>query len=163
VDIYQARKTEWLFLTNVYFDLGTWWGVTPFLGAGIGTARVNISNFTDSGAVSPYIDGISCTATAPCPGVYPGFATAESGSKWNFAWATHAGLAYQINSSTTLELAYSYINLGSGTTGVISDFTGYNGGNVMKFKDITSHDLKFGVRWMLDAPTSWLTPPLSGG
>jgi opacity protein-like surface antigen len=33
---YKAKKAEWLFLLNAYADLGTWWCVTPFVGAGIG-------------------------------------------------------------------------------------------------------------------------------
>src|SRR5437016_10979640 len=32
----RVSKSEWVFLGNVYADLGTWWCVTPFVGAGIG-------------------------------------------------------------------------------------------------------------------------------
>ena len=35
-DDYTAKKPEWLALVNVYVDLGTWHGITPFVGAGIG-------------------------------------------------------------------------------------------------------------------------------
>src|SRR5579862_418046 len=48
-DSYTATKSELLFMANAYVDLGTWWCVTPFIGAGIGTARVSIANFTDTG------------------------------------------------------------------------------------------------------------------
>ena len=88
-----------------------------------------------------------------------GVAVAPAGSKWNFAWALHAGLAYQINPNVTLELAYSYVNLGSGTTGVISDFTGFQAGHVMKFNDITSNDLKLGVRWNFESEQPVYAPP----
>jgi opacity protein-like surface antigen len=156
IDNYTASKSELLFLANAYVDLGTWWCVTPFIGAGIGTARVNISGFTDTGAVNPLV--------TPGPvvnaGTYSGYASAANGSKWNFAWAAHAGLAYKVNPSLTLELAYSYVDLGSGTTGAISDFTGFTRGNVMKFNDITSHDLKLGVRWNLDSGPVYMPPPL---
>lgn len=154
-DNYNASKSELLFLANAYVDLGTWWCVTPYIGAGIGTSRVTISNFTDT--------GVNNIHTAP---LYVGgppnasFATAASGSQWNFAWAAHAGLAYQISPSVTLELAYSYVDLGPGTTGVVSDFTGFNAGHVFKFNDITSHDLTLGVRWDLDAPSPPPPPPL---
>src|SRR5438046_861255 len=43
-DTYGASKSEWLFLANAYADLGTWWCITPFIGAGVGTARVQVSN-----------------------------------------------------------------------------------------------------------------------
>src|SRR5436189_791107 len=31
-----GSKSEWVVLANLYADLGTWWGVTPFVGAGVG-------------------------------------------------------------------------------------------------------------------------------
>ncbi|OAF16341.1 cell envelope biogenesis protein OmpA [Bradyrhizobium neotropicale] len=156
IDNYNASKSELLFLANAYVDLGTWWCVTPFIGAGIGASRVNISGFTDTGAVNPLVTAGPVVNN----GTFPSFATAASGSKWNFAWAAHAGLAYKVNPSLTLELAYSYVDLGSGTTGVISDFTGFSRGNTFKFNDITSHDLKLGVRWDLSSPPVYAPPPL---
>jgi hypothetical protein len=33
---YHAKKSEWLFLANAYADLGTFSGITPYVGAGIG-------------------------------------------------------------------------------------------------------------------------------
>jgi opacity protein-like surface antigen len=152
-DNYSASKSELLFLANAYVDLGTWWCVTPFIGAGIGTSRVTISNFTDTGVTNIHTNPLYVGGPPVAS-----FASAANGSKWNFAWAAHAGLAYRISPSVTLELAYSYVDLGSGTTGVISDFTGFKAGNVFKFNDITSHDLTLGVRWDLDTPPP--PPPL---
>jgi opacity protein-like surface antigen len=158
VDNYSASKSELLFLANGYVDLGTWWCVTPFIGAGIGASRVSISGLTDNGAVNLFVDNTVAPAV-PIYGTYPGYATAANGSKWNFAWAAHAGLAYQVTPNVTLELAYSYVDLGSGTTGVISSYTGYAAGNVFKFNDITSHDVKLGVRWNLDSLPVYEPPP----
>jgi opacity protein-like surface antigen len=157
-DNYSASKSELLFLANAYVDLGTWWCVTPFIGAGLGTSRVSISNFSDTGVnnIHPAVGNIPAYVGGP---PNPSYATAANGSQWNFAWAAHAGLAYQISPSVTLELAYSYVDLGPGTTGVISDFTGFQAGHVFKFNDITSHDLKLGVRWQLDSPPGY-EPPL---
>ena len=57
-------------------------------------------------------------------------------------------------------LAYRYVNLGSGLTGDIVADDGLNTvNNPMHFKDITSHDVKFGVRWMLQ-PEPVYQPPL---
>jgi opacity protein-like surface antigen len=158
VDNYSASKSELLFLANGYVDLGTWWCVTPFIGAGIGASRVSISGLTDNGAVNLFVDN-TVTPAVPIYGTYPSYATAANGSKWNFAWAAHAGLAYQVTPNVTLELAYSYVDLGSGTTGVISSYTGFAAGNVFKFNDITSHDVKLGVRWNLDSPPVYEPPP----
>jgi opacity protein-like surface antigen len=142
VDDYSATKSEWLFLFNAYLDLGTWWHVTPFVGAGVGFSRVTISNFRDVNV-----------ATA-------GLAYADDASKWNFAWALHAGLAYHVTPAFTVELAYRYVRLGDGRSG---DLITYHGvslvDNPMHFRNIDSHDVKLGIRWLFYEPT-YLPPPL---
>ncbi len=148
-DVYIARKTEWLFLANAYADLGTWWFVTPYIGAGIGTARVTIANFTDQGVA---------TLFPPGSGVGPSLVSAATGSQWNFAWAVHAGLSYRVNPNMAVELGYSFVSLGNGTTGVDQAFDQSAGGHVFHFHDITSHDVKLGVRWDLSPPV--YAPPL---
>jgi opacity protein-like surface antigen len=150
-DTYNASKSEWLFLANAYADLGTWWCITPYIGAGIGTARVSISNFTDT--------GINNSGG----GAVPSLVTAANGSQWNFAWALHAGLAYRVNPNMAIELGYSYVNLGNGTTGVDSAFDNSVGGHVFQFHNITSHDLKLGVRWNLDSPPAYVPPLVTKG
>ena len=141
-DIYTATKSEFLFLANAYFDLGTWWSVTPFIGGGIGTARVSIADFSDTG---DFINGGA---------QFHSLNYAGQASKWNFAWAAHAGLAYRVTPSVTLELAYSYIDLGSGITGSSYSFDQVTNTTHAPFAlhDITSHDLTLGVRWNLDTP-----------
>ncbi len=90
-------------------------------------------------------------------------AYADAASKSNFAWAIHGGLAYEVSRSFTVELAYRYVNLGSGVTGDIIAFDGTNTVvNPMHFKTITSHDVKFGVRWMLQ-PEPAYAPVMTRG
>jgi opacity protein-like surface antigen len=157
IDNYSASKSEWLFLANVYADLGTWWCVTPFIGAGVGAARVSIAGFTDTGANNANFAGPVPFAGGP-PNV--SFATAATGSQWNFAWALHAGLGYRISPNATLELAYSYVNLGDGVTGVASTYDGSASGHVFKFNTITSQDVTLGVRWNFDSQPAYIPPPL---
>jgi opacity protein-like surface antigen len=153
-DLYTAQKQEWLFLANAYVDLGTWWCLTPYIGAGIGTARVQISNFTDQGVATLFPAG---------SGVGPSLVSAQTGSQWNFAWALHAGVAYQINPNVAIELGYSYVNLGNGTTGPDNAFDNSAGGHVFQFHDITSQDLMLGVRWNLDTPPPPMAPLVRKG
>jgi opacity protein-like surface antigen len=153
-DVYNASKSEWVFLANAYVDLGTWWCVTPYIGAGVGTARVSIANFTDSGVA---------TLFPPGSGVGPSLVSAQTGSQWNFAWALHAGLAYKVSPNMTVELGYSYLNLGDGTTGVDTTFDRSAGGHVFTFKNITSQDLMLGVRWNLDSPQVYAPPLIRKG
>jgi opacity protein-like surface antigen len=147
-DTYHATKSEWVVLANAYVDLGTWWSMTPFIGAGVGGARVSIANFTDQGIA---IQG------GP---VLPALAFGDNVSKWNFAWALHAGVAYRVTPSFTVELAYRYLDMGDGLTGDLRSFDGTNNlVNPTTFKSLTSHDLKIGMRWNLDNPTVY-APPL---
>jgi len=142
-DEYRGSKSEWLILANMYADLGTWGAFTPFVGFGIGGSYNTISNFTDV-----------CTT---CPG--GGVAYAGAASKFNFAWAVHAGLAYKVTPNVTVEFAYRYVSLGDALTGDIVTYLGGNSvNNPMHFKDITSHDFKLGVRWMLDSGPKYEAP-----
>jgi opacity protein-like surface antigen len=136
---YHATKSEWVVLANAYVDLGTWWCVTPFIGAGVGGARVSIANFTDQ------------SITNIGTGALPGLAFGDNVSKWNFAWAVHAGVAYKVSPNFTVELAYRYLDMGDGLTGDLRTFDGTNAiNNPTTFKNITSHDFKLGVRWNLE-------------
>jgi opacity protein-like surface antigen len=147
-DEYSARKTEWVGLANAYVDLGTWNGLTPFVGVGIGGAYNTISSFLD--------------VNTPTGGVY----SAQSGSKFNFAWALHAGVAYKVTPNFTVELAYRYLDLGSAETGTGVSYDGTNAnGAPFQFNNLVSHDIKLGLRFNLDAadyrpaPVQYAPPP----
>src|SRR5262249_2109107 len=105
-DRYTGSKSELTFLLNGYVDLGTWSRFTPFVGAGVGFSRNTISNFGD----------VNVNA---CPGIdlCVGDAYADDASKWSFAWALYAGLAYRVTDNFTIELAYRYLDLGDAQTG----------------------------------------------
>jgi len=153
-DNYSGSKSEWVAMANAYVDLGTWWCVTPFIGAGVGAARNTISGFRDDGV-------ILFSGGAP----FPSSTFAADGSKWNFAWALHAGLAYKVTPGFTVELAYRYMNLGDGVTGLTNSFDGVTVVNQsgFAFKDITSHDIKLGVRWELSSPPVYAPPLIRKG
>jgi len=130
---YRAKKSEWLVLANAYADLGNFRGISPYVGAGIGFSRNTISQFNDVNVVTG------------------GGGYAGTDSEWNFAWALHAGLGYEITDRATIDLGYSFVYLGDGKTGQAHNYdpalTRPNDG--FKFKDITSHDFKIGLRYKL--------------
>ncbi len=131
---FTAKKSEWLVLANAYADLGDFGGIKPYLGAGIGASRNTISNLRDVNVLSS------------------GAARAASDPSWEFAWALHAGLGFQVTDNVTFDLGYSYVNLGDGRTGpMLNDDPAWdipNDGFV--FNDLTSHDVKFGVRYLFN-------------
>jgi opacity protein-like surface antigen len=141
-DRYTGSKYEWTFMFNGYIDIGTWYGITPFVGAGIGFSRNTITNFGD---VNMAVAGDSHSSDA---------------SKWNFAWALHAGIGYRVNPAMTLELAYRYINLGDATTGTMVDYTFAGFDTPFEFHHLTSHDLKLGLRYNFGAFDYPPPPPL---
>jgi len=132
-DTYRSGVSSWVALANAYADLGTWWCLTPFIGAGVGGAYNRTTGITD-------ITNLPFAGSA----LYQ----AQGASKWNLAWAVHAGVAYKVTNNFTVELAYHYLNLGDIGMGFGSSFDGTNAGpSSFRFRDLTSQDIRLGVRW----------------
>lgn len=130
---YTGKKSEFLVLANAYFDMGTWRGITPYVGAGIGMSRNTIWDFTDVNVPNA------------------GLAYGATDSKWNLAWALHAGASLRATNNMSIDIGYSFVNLGDAQSGDLIAFDGTNTiDNPMIFNDLISHDLKIGVRWDLD-------------
>ena len=151
VDNYSGSKSEGVFMANAYVDFGTWWCVTPFVGAGIGTSYNRISGFRD--------DGFTFTNGALSNSTFYG----DDAGKWNFAWAVYAGLSYQVTHNVSIELAYRYISLGNGMTGPTRAFDGSVVADPFILKNITSNDIKLGVRWSLESPPVYAPPLITKG
>jgi opacity protein-like surface antigen len=111
-------------LANVYFDLGTWSGLTPYVGAGVGA-----SNLWTKGMTSPTM---------------PANTDMSTGTHWSMAWAVMAGASYQISARMLVDAGYRYIHMGEAATG--QDILG----NQTQFKDLTAHELRVGVRYLID-------------
>lgn len=118
-----AKVSAATFLFNGYLDLGTWYRATPYIGAGAGAARMRISDYTSS--------------------TLPPFTGDNARTKWNFAWAGMAGVAYAISPNTMIDLGYRYINFGDVTTE--TDALGS-----MTLKQIAAHEVRVGLRWSFD-------------
>jgi opacity protein-like surface antigen len=149
-DVYQGGYTSWVGLANIYVDLGTWWCLTPFVGAGVGAAHITTTGLQDSGLV--FAPGLG----SGNPSSY----FANGASTTNFAWALHAGVAYRVTNNFTVELAYRYLDLGTAVTGS-SNFA-FSSPGVLGTHAWTVNnpqDVKLGVRWTCcDVPPP--PPPL---
>jgi opacity protein-like surface antigen len=127
---YTADKSEFLVMANAFVDLGTYHGITPYAGVGVGASYTMIDNLTDS--------------NVPTGGV----AYANDNGEWAFAWALHAGLGYEVNERLTLDFGYRYLHIGDAESGDIIAFGGANNiTNPMHFEGISSHDFTMGFRW----------------
>jgi opacity protein-like surface antigen len=139
---YTAKKNEWLFLANAYYDFNSWGKFTPYVGAGIGVSYNTISDFLDEN-----------TAVS-------GGGWAPTGHEWSLAWALHAGTAFKVTDNLTLDVGYSFVHLGDAQTGPFQNLDGVTGCVAtdscvpMKFKGLYSHDLKIGLRWAFGGGSS---------
>lgn len=141
---YHLLKTEYVGLLNAYLDLGTWHGISPFIGAGIGFAHVMLSDFRD--------------VNVPNLGV----AYAPDTASTNFAWALYAGVGYEVNERLSLEFAYRYLNMGDAEAGNLATYTGVNTiVDSTTLENLHSHDWKIGMRWNLQGPQAVHHGPIS--
>ncbi len=146
---YTASKSEWVALVNAYIDLGTWWCITPFVGAGVGVAFNSIEHFRDTNVIAG------------------GGGWAETGTKTNLAWALHAGASYKASPNFAIELSYRYLNVGNAQSGTLTNldplFVSGNPLAPVTFHNIQSHDVMLGVRWMLQPEPIYQPPIISKG
>jgi opacity protein-like surface antigen len=143
-DVYHGQHSAAVFLANGYVDLGTWWGITPFVGGGVGFATNFLSNWYD----------ISAQPAG-------GFGYASDRTQTNFAWQVGAGLAYSVTPNLKLEVAYRYLDLGSFSTNqIVCQGTPVCAREVQHF-NLASNDIRIGFRYVLPtlAPTPMLAPP----
>ncbi|WP_158811475.1 outer membrane protein [Beijerinckia sp. L45] len=118
-------------LVNGYVDLGTWYCLTPYIGAGVGVANVKVSSIVDQGQTG-------------------GFGYSQSKSQTNFAWALMTGVAFNVTPSTKIELGYRYLNMGNvSSNAIVCQDQGTCPNEVQHYK-LASQDIKLGVRYSFD-------------
>ena len=150
-DVNQGNISSSVFMANAYIDLGTWWCLTPYIGAGVGGAYNRISGVQDNGIISNGFVGF-------------GYTLADSAA-WDLAWNVQAGLTYNVSNNLKIDFGWRYLNLGSPETAVVScQNTSPCPGAFYTFKDMTSQDFRIGLRWMLNpepTPVLMPAPPLT--
>jgi opacity protein-like surface antigen len=156
---YRGNLSSIIVLANAYVDLGTWYGVTPFVGGGVGYARNTLSGVTDTGFNYP-----AGAAGFPTGG-YLG-----NGSTDNFAWALMAGLDYDVTRNLKLEFSYRYLDYGKAKSGASSCFNGNatgggfsvancgGSGYTIETNRLASNDFRLGLRWLINDTPSYIPP-----
>lgn len=142
-DKYGAQVSSAVFLANGYIDLGTWYGITPFVGAGIGTSYNILHGLNDFGLETG------------------GFGAAADHNTASLAWALMAGFSYSLTSNLKLELGYRYLDMGKVTSNAIV----CNASCTQETQSFrwASNDVRLGLRYMfadsVPAP-AYRAPPL---
>jgi opacity protein-like surface antigen len=143
-DFYHGHVSSAIGLVNGYVDLGNWYGVTPYVGAGVGLAVNRVTGATDQGA------NYTANAGFPTGGYF------DNASKTNLAWALMAGLDFSVTHNLKLELGYRFLDYGKFTTGAANCLNGTGGFNACGFKvaskELYSNDFRIGLRYYLDSP-----------
>ncbi|MFZ0729777.1 MAG: outer membrane beta-barrel protein [Methylovirgula sp.] len=141
-DRYSANISSAVFLVNGYVDLGTWYGITPFVGAGVGYTYNMFNNLTDVGIETG------------------GYGTAPNRGYGSIAWAGMAGLSYWLTPNIRLEFSYRYLDLGNFVSNPIACVGGCggNGAESEKFH-LASNDIRIGLRYIF-AEVPPPAPPL---
>jgi opacity protein-like surface antigen len=130
-------------MANGYVDLGTYVGLTPYIGAGAGISRVKWSGVS---ADTYCVDG-----TAACTAALLG-KTSHSGKKdYRFTYALMAGLAYDISPNLKLDLGYKYTHVAGGDTFGWDSASSTAGATGAQGKDdgFSSQEVRVGLRYEL--------------
>ena len=145
-----------LFQANAYYDLHSYGRFTPFLGAGLGVARIHYSRNTDIVCI-PESDAYRCVNKED-PFIRPGaegneFGTLAAGepfrravvrndgTSYHLAGSIRAGVSYQLSRNAHIDASYSYTHI---LDKPLLDATdGLDGANI----DGNLHTFKVGLRY----------------
>jgi opacity protein-like surface antigen len=145
-DTTSGNLSSTVVMANAYLDFGTWWCLTPYVGAGLGGAYNRITGVQDNGINSDGTVGFGYTAN-------------DSGA-WNFAWNAQAGLTYAVTNNFKVDMNVRYLHLGSpATSEVFCQNTASCPGALYNLTDTSSWDFRVGLRWMLQPETPAVMMP----
>ena len=130
---YQANLQSYDALVNGYYDLGTWYGVTPYVGAGVG---LSFGHYQTSSAYTQ-ADGSSYNISVTNPASGQTYAInydrTSSHTYYNLAYALMAGFAFPIFDHAKIDIGYRFLDLGT--------VLGAN---------LREHEVRAGLRYMID-------------
>lgn len=116
-------------MANVYADLGTYLGLRPYVGAGIGGAYVHWDDLTFS----------------PCAGGGTNACTASSDEGITYAAAAMAGVSYKLSRSTHLDLGYRFTYFGD--AGETSGTDSFGNPVTVDVGSRMNHEIRLGLRY----------------
>ena len=131
-----------IFMANAYVDLGTVKGFTPYLGAGIGGAKVKYGELLNDQTCTGSADDALCSSND---------FTHDGEAEVRFAWALHAGASYDVSCRAKIDAGYTYTRIEGGNqfgTGVSVAGGGPLGGNGFD-EGIEVHEGRVGLRYAL--------------
>jgi len=125
-------------MANAYVDLGTWWCLTPFIGAGVGGAYNRITGVQDNGIISP-------------PQRHGRLRLhVERQLRLELGLERAGRPDLQRQQHLKIDFSWRYLNLGSPQTAIVQcQNTPACPFPFCTLKDMTSQDFRIGFRWMI--------------
>jgi opacity protein-like surface antigen len=162
--VLKADLNRTSFLANAYVDLGNWWGLTPYVGAGVGLSYLQASgsdvwynsatgalwsvNLGQNGVPLGWITRGGGQGFPPYGfpwGTSVTSVTYQQKKSWKFAWNVMAGVSYDISQNLKIDVHYRLLDAGTYTS-FPNVFTG-GGGTT---KDLISQEVRLGLRLVAD-------------
>jgi opacity protein-like surface antigen len=128
-------------MANGYIDLGTYWGLTPYLGAGAGIANIDWGD--------QHVSKHCTSGTSGCNNWVKYNAKDYDGvESWRFAYALMAGVSYDIATNYKLDFGYRYSDIASGDMFDWSKSESNKGASGVKGTDngFGRHEIRVGLR-----------------
>jgi opacity protein-like surface antigen len=132
-------------LLNGYYDVGSYGGFTPYIGAGMGFALLNIHRQSSVSAQSACSTVPTCTATPLVFGAPVTNAAEVTKNELAFAAMMTAGVSYSLTQNTSIDVNYRYLFV-NGQSAMLTVPGGY-GNSKVTLGDIGDHQLRAGLRW----------------
>ena len=141
-DYSHARMSTMHVLFNGYVDLGTWSGITPYVGAGIGFSNI----YQKASQNWFYGNGNAYNPTWTDPfttGTYSAYwDQSRSTNSIQFAWAAMAGASYAFTRNVSVDVGYRYLGLGN-----IKTYSSFGGTTK---QSVRAQEVRLGVRYTPD-------------
>lgn len=102
-------------MANAYVDFGTYAGITPYVGAGIGFAHVDYGDVTETACLPPVAGGATelCGSTVN-PTYVTETQTFNGDSSLRLAWSLAAGASYDVNDQFAIDGGYRFVRIEDG-------------------------------------------------
>ena len=126
-------------LLSGYLDLPSIGAITPYVGAGVGVARVSFSQtttFTCSAAATE-----TCAFPAGAQGDTATISLRQDEDFWGLAYQLSVGAAIALDERLLLDLGYSYTDIDSGDT------INYSDGTAIDPNGFAVHQVRAGLRY----------------
>lgn len=132
---YNARS----FFINGYFDLPSVAQFTPYVGGGIGLARLSY-NFTQTFTCNTAAD-VPCQTPAASLAAGESSTIVRNSETWEEGFQLGAGIGWKLDDHWTADLGYTYTSFGSG------DEIEYDDGSAIDDDGFELHQVRLGVRY----------------